>query len=320
MGMPEQLEVGRPRRDGDPGHVARADRRPASATSRRREGLRRPRRAPRGLVPVDHRSSPDDRSGRRRGRALVRGRRLVAPAAGGPDRRDRADRRAPDAAMAGDLARRLLGHLDRGCRCSPSWHPSSSHGSPLRTSPSPASPARSVGWAWIAFRVAIFGAAIAVGRARDPRRRAGSRSAAAAPGHPARPRRRHGRWRAADRATVLGQRPVDRRVDRHAVRRARLVRRLRAGHLLRARDRRARLPPLGAGRAWGSRSTSASSSASTASSGGCWRSTSRSSSAWRWWRRWPSSSRRRRGCGAGWAPATETRPTTGCSAPSARAC
>ena len=70
--------------------------------------------------------------------------------------------------------------------------------------------------------------------------------------------------------------------------------------------------------AWASPSTSASCSAWTASPGGFLRSTSRSSSAWRWWRPWPSSSRWRRGCGAGWAPATATRPTTGCFAPSAQ--
>ncbi len=55
----------------------------------------------------------------------------------------------------------------------------------------------------------------------------------------------------------------------------------------------------------------------TASPGGFSRSTSRSSSAWHWWRPWPSSSRQRLGRGAGWAPATATRPTTGCFAPSA---
>ena len=41
-----------------------------------------------------------------------------------------------------DLPRRLLDHLGRRSSCSRSWRPSSNPGSPSRTSPCPASPAR----------------------------------------------------------------------------------------------------------------------------------------------------------------------------------
>ena len=184
----------------------------------------------------------------------------------------------------------------------------------------PGIPGEIVGWSWIAFRVAIFGAAIAWVALADPRRRAGSRSAAAAPGHVARARRRHGRRRAPDRASCSGQRPVDRRVDRHAISRAGLVRRLRAGHLLRARDRRARLPPLGAGRC-GSHDLRRHPprSGQRRPAGARDRPPDRHRPG-----AGGDGGRLRAGGGAGAAvagrSATETRPTTGCSAPSARGC
>ena len=238
----------RSRRNGDAGHVARPDRGAARAAKPRCTRLRRADRAPRHVVPVDHRPPTDARSGRRRGGALVRGRRRLAAATGRADRRNRAHRGAAHASLDGPHARGPVDHLGRGH--DPDDRCSRARAERLASPPVPG------GDSWRGDRLGMDRAAGDHLRGRhrlggNGRRGCGPRPRPPAParGDPACPRRRHDRRGAPHHAAALGLGSMDRGLARHRLGGARGLRDIRAGDLLRSGDRGARLPHRGAGRA-----------------------------------------------------------------------